>query len=205
MPERDKRYPKAFKHLMKFEGGYAHDPNDSGGETFRGISRRSWPDWQGWALVDVAKKELGGVKLTGKYRRTNIDDFFYAHPQIDTLVEDFYFYEFWSPAARLELPPRITEQLFDSSVHMGLEAAIMLLQAAAYLSDENTHLTVDGKAGKLTLAALDAILSHPNGEERLLITYGAVQSGFYIGLARAKPSQKKFLNGWLKRAKWVPE
>jgi hypothetical protein len=30
------------------------------------------------------------------------------------------------------------------------------------------------------------------------------QAAFYEGIVRNKPSQRKFLAGWLKRAAWIP-
>jgi lysozyme family protein len=35
---------KAMKFVLKWEGGYTNDPNDPGGETKYGISKRSYPD-----------------------------------------------------------------------------------------------------------------------------------------------------------------
>ena len=199
----DKRFTQAFRHLMIFEGGYANDPDDTGKETFNGISRRSWPSWGGWPLVDAAKAKLGRVvKRNG---RTNIDEFFDGYREMTALVRDFYFFEYWSPVARLELPARITEKIFDTSVHVGHGPAIMFLQAAVNLLDADAGLVIDGKAGKLTLEALESVLSPLAGELDLLFGYRAVQTGYYIALARKKPSQMKFINGWLKRAAWVPE
>lgn len=37
-------FDKAFDFTMKWEGGYVNDPNDPGGETKYGISKRSYPD-----------------------------------------------------------------------------------------------------------------------------------------------------------------
>jgi len=36
-------FEQAFTHLMGFEGGYSNDPNDPGGETKYGISKRAYP------------------------------------------------------------------------------------------------------------------------------------------------------------------
>jgi hypothetical protein len=36
--------------------GRARQPRD---ETFRGIGRRAFPDWPGWALVDEAREIVG--------------------------------------------------------------------------------------------------------------------------------------------------
>ncbi len=36
-------YDKAFSKVMGHEGGYSHDSDDPGGETYRGIARNRWP------------------------------------------------------------------------------------------------------------------------------------------------------------------
>ena len=36
-------FDKALKFVLKWEGGYSNDPNDPGGETKYGISKRSYP------------------------------------------------------------------------------------------------------------------------------------------------------------------
>jgi hypothetical protein len=47
------------KETKKFEGGYVNDPMDRGLETVRGIYRVSFPNWPGWAIVDLAKTIVG--------------------------------------------------------------------------------------------------------------------------------------------------
>lgn len=37
-------FEKAIKFVLKWEGGYSNDPNDPGGETNYGISRKSYPN-----------------------------------------------------------------------------------------------------------------------------------------------------------------
>lgn len=46
----------AFKKLSIKEGGYVNDKDDAGGETYRGISRKYNPTWQGWNMIDQYKK-----------------------------------------------------------------------------------------------------------------------------------------------------
>lgn len=77
-------------HTLQFEGGYVNDPADSGGETFRGISRQSWPDWPGWKLIDQAK--TAGLKSAQAINSRFADD-----SQMAGLVEDFYRKNFWAP------------------------------------------------------------------------------------------------------------
>lgn len=49
-----------LKKLLEVEGGYACDPNDKGGETIFGVSRKYNPNWPGWAVVD-------SYKINGKF------------------------------------------------------------------------------------------------------------------------------------------
>ena len=44
-------FEQAFTHLMGFEGGYSNDPNDPGGETKYGISKRAYPQLNIGALT----------------------------------------------------------------------------------------------------------------------------------------------------------
>lgn len=54
-------FDDAFSRLIGHEGGYVHDPNDPGGETKWGISKRSYP------LVDIAALTREDAKTI--YRR----------------------------------------------------------------------------------------------------------------------------------------
>lgn len=44
-------FKEAINKTLKFEGGYVNDPDDSGGETFLGISRVNNKSWKGWKLL----------------------------------------------------------------------------------------------------------------------------------------------------------
>jgi len=46
----------ALKFVLKWEGGYSNDPNDPGGETKFGISKRSYPE------LDISKLTLKQAK-----------------------------------------------------------------------------------------------------------------------------------------------
>lgn len=50
---------KYYPFLKQFEGGYVNDPDDSGGETYRGIARKHNPNWDGWEIVDDWKAKNG--------------------------------------------------------------------------------------------------------------------------------------------------
>lgn len=48
----------AFPFLMKWEGGYVNNPNDPGGETKYGISKRAYPDLNISELTEDDAKEI---------------------------------------------------------------------------------------------------------------------------------------------------
>ena len=43
----------AYKKIEAAEGGYVNDPDDKGGETYKGISRKANPDWNGWINIGI--------------------------------------------------------------------------------------------------------------------------------------------------------
>ena len=190
----------ALEHMLQFEGGYANDPADSGGETFRGISRKNWPKWAGWPAIDLAKS-------LGHNTRRAIDAQFEDNPQMAADVAAFYRANFWDPWARHDLPSRLTEKLFDTAVNMGQSRAAKLLQRAVNDLGQMPPLVEDGSVGPLTLASLGLILAldEPSGEERTLRAFAAAQAEYYRAIAAAKPGQQKFLKGWLRRAAWIPD
>ena len=45
----------SFKKTNINEGGFVDDPSDSGGMTYAGVSRKWFPNWEGWKIVDAHK------------------------------------------------------------------------------------------------------------------------------------------------------
>lgn len=190
-------FETALKHTLFREGGYVNDPADSGGETFRGISRVSWPKWPGWALIDGARgHSLGWAD--------DINRRFAADEKMAALVADLYYQNFWRPFADLNDTPRLREKLFDTGVNCGIGQAVKLLQAAVNKRHGPAGLAVDGALGPKTKAAVKD-LAVGVAEEFLLLTFVYGQIKFYLDIVARKPSQKKFLEGWLRRAVWLPE
>lgn len=80
---------KAYAHTAAFEGGYANVSGDTGGETYKGISRNNWPKWKGWSLIDAHKK-------AGNRTAASINARFNKDPEMTALVEEFYYVQFWN-------------------------------------------------------------------------------------------------------------
>lgn len=74
-------FDEAFDRLIGHEGGYVNHPNDPGGETNWGISKRSYP------TLDIARLTREQAKTI--YKRDFWDVIGDAHPAIKFQVFDF--------------------------------------------------------------------------------------------------------------------
>ena len=122
-------FETAYNKTMGHEGGYVNDPDDKGGETFRGISRVHYPDWQGWAIIDDFIKN-------GQ-----------QPPDLDLLVQSFYKKHYWDKCKGDLLPHTIAEELFDTAVNMGVRTAGRFLQRSLNALNRNQTLYPDLKLG----------------------------------------------------------
>lgn len=174
----------AFAATMKHEGGYAHDPADRGGETYRGISRNNWPGWNGWPDID----RIVGALLAAPVSHAAINKALDRNADLQRRVQDFYQRNFWTPVMDDITDQAVANWLFDKGVNMGIRRAYKLMQRAL-------HVDQDGIIGPQTRAAINAadpvqLLADCRGEARR----------FYTNLALQDPTQSRFLHGWLARA-----
>jgi len=182
----------AFAITLKNEGGYVNDPNDAGGETYKGISRTYHPDWSGWAVVDAAKN--------GGDFPNSLD----SNTDLAAAVGQFYKQQYWNRFMGDAIPDQgIAEELFDTGVNMGVSRAVEFLQEGINLLNRDQQnypdILVDGKFGRNTLTALQNCLGQKNGGAYLLKLMNILQGMHYIDYARKKPSQEKYMRGWLNR------
>lgn len=122
------QFEPAFEIMMANEGGYklTNDPVDRGGQTYAGISRRSWPQWSGWAYID-----RGEIPPT-------------------QMVRDFYKTNFWDVIRGDEITDnRIASSIFNFAVNTGIKVAVKLAQIVVGVAP-------DGSLGEKTLTALNA-------------------------------------------------
>ena len=103
----------AYKLTCSNEGGYVFDPNDSGGETYMGISRKYFPDWEGWSIIDSNKPLRNGQII--------------QDIKLEYMVEQFYRHNFWDAINGDNLPDQDTSnQVFDMAVNSGVSEALKL-------------------------------------------------------------------------------
>ena len=186
-----KLFDIAFDQLINIEGGYSHDADDRGGETYKGISKKYWPNWSGWDIVDSERQNSSHFP---KGLDNRID--------LHNLVRSFYEIEFWNKIKLDEIEKidkLIALEMFDTAVNQGTKTSAIYLQESLNLLNRNQRdykdLLLDGKPGGRTLAALKANKRHYN----VLKCLNGLQFDKYYRLAKNNPSQEKFFNGWLNR------
>lgn len=113
----------AHKEVMKNEGGYANDPDDRGGETYKGIARKKHPEWVGWILVDVIKRQ----------KPENLNGALESNLTLQSQVLSFYKSEFWDvfKGDRI-ISQNVAESIYDSATNNGPETAVKLVQNVAF-------------------------------------------------------------------------
>jgi len=177
----------AYNLTMKAEGGYANNPNDKGGETYKGIARKKNPQWKGWTIIDTLRKTKGFPAILE------------SNKALQTLKLDFYKSEFWDKLHLDEINNQaVTNEMFDTSVNMGQAIAAGFLQRALNTANRNglyyPDLEVDSKisSGGATIKAMN---KHPRPEVIYKIL-NSLQGMRYINIAEQNKSQEEFINGW---------
>ena len=112
-------FKSAYKKIEAVEGGYVFDPDDAGGETYKGISRKANPNWDGWISIDAIKK-AHPTTFKGILKNT---------PELEKKVQDLYKDKYWNCFELDDVPNQlVAEQMFDTAVNQGQTAAIKFAQ-----------------------------------------------------------------------------
>lgn len=109
---------------LGYEGGWVNDPQDSGGETNLGVTKRNWEAWVGHSVTSADMKALTG-----------------------NVVAPFYKTKYWDVICGDHLPIGLDLIIFDSAINQGPGRAAKFLQSAI-------GATPDGVIGPVTLATL---------------------------------------------------
>lgn len=181
----------AYMKTMGHEGGYANDPDDAGKETYKGISRKYHPNWEGWRIIDSYKSS------------SNFPNNLRNDHNLDSMVKSFFKKEYWDTVKGDDIRDQfVAEELFDTSVNMGHDRASKFLQQALNLLNNNgkrySDISEDGVIGPNTLRTLETYLSLKD-RSYLLKIMNILQGSHYIDYMRRSPNQEKYAFGWLKR------
>ena len=185
-------FSEAHKIVMRHEGGYANNPYDRGGETYKGIARKIHPTWPGWVIVDQVTSKTPLIY--------HINDALNADMGIQELVLRFYKDQFWDAVMLDSINNQaIATELYDTAVNMGTGTASLFLQRTLNVLNRNgqdyADLKLDGRVGPKTV---DTTNRHPRPND-LLKVLNILQGYKYVSICEANPSQEIFMRGWLSR------
>jgi lysozyme family protein len=164
------------------EGGYSNNQSDHGGETYAGISRNNWPNWQGWYHIDSIKNIHGTDDGT-------INQWAKQDLILQSLVYSFYKTNFWDVN---KLDQLNDQQLADSCYDFGVNSGTI---KAAKMIQEASNVISDSIIGQKTIVAINT-----SKQPDLYNRYNSLREEFYRKLA-THPHQAQFLNSWLSRLK----
>ncbi|UWQ00836.1 peptidoglycan-binding protein [Aliiroseovarius crassostreae] len=172
------------QEIVAREGGFVNDPDDPGGATNYGVTihtmRRLKIDLDHDGDVDVRD-----VRLLSR----------------DQAVDIFIQHYFKKPRIHL-LPEPLQATVFDMQVNAGPNAVKILQRLLAEFQEP---VAVDGALGPNTAAAAARVYQKARGA--LVDAYGIARRNYYLSLADARPSLRKFARsrdggkgGWIRRA-----
>lgn len=166
----------AFDKTMRAEGGYGNDPQDSGGETYKGIARNSNPKWPGWIIIDQ-------MKTKGNFPRS-LD----SNNDLQNQIKQFYEANYWDKIRGDDITEQlIAESIFDFAVNAGPSVSIRLAQMSVGANP-------DGVIGNDTLQKINA-----DTPRAFLAVFAIHKIGRYVSICEKKPDNKKFFYGWIRR------
>ena len=172
---------------------------DAGGETFGGISRRWWPDWQGWTTIDSAK----GAAFPSNLRSPPFSE------SLEEQVRAHYEAHFWRPLLGAEMASQaIANEVFDQAVNRGRRAAVEALQRALnfhsgadrnWLGGSWRPVDVDGRMGRRqTLPAVEQAVRHGRARH-VAATMLGLRLAAAVELTERRSLDRANAGGWKNR------
>lgn len=152
----------SLNETESYEGGYANDPHDPGGATMKGVTQAVYTAWLArHGRADTAVRLIPDADIQAIYREG-----------------------YWNPVRGDDLYDGLDLVMVDTAWGSGSDRAIRLLQQVL-------GVTIDGKFGPITLAAVKA---HWNSTE-LINQLCAARMAFFQSLS----TWKYFGVGWTHR------
>lgn len=172
-------FQTAQKIVANNEGGYSFDKDDTGGETAFGLTRRDWPNWHGWAIVDAYKRNFDHNIAIQKIN---------ADTSLKQLASDLFKTNYWDVIKGDWInDQQIGNQCYDTAINMGTGRAAEFMQKAA-------GVTVDRIIGHGTIDAINKMEA-----KTFYNAFLALRKAKYDSIISANPIQAKFKASWYSR------
>jgi lysozyme family protein len=169
-------FDPAYEKILQNEGSYSNDPNDPGGETYKGVSRCSWNSWKGWQYIDLNKLRPGFPANLEKEQ------------DLQAEVKQFYLEVFWSKINGEAINNQtVATSVFDFAVNAGAKTSTLLVQTVVGANQ-------DGVLGDHTLQLLN-----DTDPEHFLASFALAKIVRYISIVKKRPASQKYFYGWVCR------
>lgn len=166
----------AFDVTMKAEGGYVNDPDDPGGETYKGIARSRNPKWSGWTNIDL-------LKNTSNFPKNLEND-----ADLQQKIRDLYEANYWDKIRGDHIVDQdIAESIFDFAVNAGP-------RTSAKLAQMTVNAKADGVIGPATLEKINA-----DDKRAFLAVFALAKIGRYVNICENRRESRKYFFGWVRR------
>lgn len=170
-------FKHAFEKTIAHEGGYVNDPDDPGGETYKGVARKIHSKWLGWHTIDLLKRQSGFP--------ANLD----TNEELQAEVENFYEIQFWNRiSGSLIAEQAVANSIFDFAVNAGTSTSSVLAQAVA-------ETPADGVIGKNSVEAINRM-----DADHFLAAFTVAKIARYVNIVKKRPTSRKYFFGWVIRA-----
>jgi type VI secretion system secreted protein VgrG len=166
-------YQKSLDYVLKNEGGFVNDPDDSGGATNMGITQHTLSLYKGLSA------SIEDVKNLTREDVSNIYYMYYWSPMCLTFIEN----------------DNIATALFDFGVNSGNITSIKLTQTVLNKIFTQLVLKADGHLGPETMDALNKV-----DPINFIHWFISGMLNYYHSLVQRSPKDAKFLNGWVNRS-----
>ena len=168
---------KAFENTMHAEGGYVNDPDDPGGETYKGVARKRNSKWEGWIDIDLLKQKQNFPK--------NLDQ----DESLQLKIRDFYEVNYWDKIQGDNIADQdVAESIFDFAVNAGPTTSAKIAQLSVSAKP-------DGVIGPKTLEKLNA-----TDKKTFLALFALAKISRYVNLCENNATNRKYFYGWVRRS-----
>jgi lysozyme family protein len=124
-------FDKCLAKMLAHEGGFVNHPQDPGGMTNLGVTKRVWEEWVGHEVDEKQMRALTPETVAPLYKR-----------------------KYWDAIRADELVAGVDYCVFDVAVNSGPGRAIKFLQGSV-------GVTADGGFGSATMAAVEKAEEDP--------------------------------------------
>jgi lysozyme family protein len=170
-------FETAYKKVLSYEGGYVNDPDDPGGETYKGIARKMNSKWDGWVIIDLLKLKPG---FPG-----NLD----KDTELQNKITDFYHVNYWDAILGDKIKDQeVATSIFDFAVNAGVKTSACLAQFVVEAAS-------DGIIGSESIAKINGC-----DPEHFLASFTIAKILRYINIVEKNQLSRKYFYGWVRRA-----